>query len=254
MKSKIILHIPHNTKTEDKALIDSWCKNEDDYVEFKKITDNFTDWFTNPLFVPSFTKFNKSDFSIHAFQKSRFDIDVERLVNDPLEKIGQGILYTNYGNVSRSLTKEEIDSKMKEYFTFNEELKNAIISSDKMGVRPVVIDCHSFPSFLYKDTGFPDICLGYDEDVSKPSRVIIDKIKTLFENYGYSVDENTPYSNSIQPVSEKEWSFSTPYISFMLEINKAIYMDEDKLELAEVSVKFKDALSKLYEMILRCDI
>jgi hypothetical protein len=56
------------------------------------------EWFT-PL----------TDPRIHpvAFPWSRFFCDVERLENDPLEKSGQGIVYTSFEGINRNLTVQE---------------------------------------------------------------------------------------------------------------------------------------------------
>ena len=46
-------------------------------------------------------------------------------------------------------------------------------------------------------------------------------IKEYFEKAGYNVGINSPYSNSLTPPSEYE------YKSFMIEVNKSIYLDKD---------------------------
>ena len=70
-----------------------------------------------------------------------------------------------------------------------------------------------------------DICVGYNEDWSKPNKQTIELAVSLFENSGYKVGINEPYSNSETP--------DCPFVyqSMMLEVNKRAYMEEDSLRL-----------------------
>jgi hypothetical protein len=70
-----------------------------------------------------------------------------------------------------------------------------------------------------------DICIGYNEDWSKPNKETIELAVNLFEDCGYKVGINEPYSNSETP----DCSFT--YQSMMLEVNKKAYMDGETLRL-----------------------
>ena len=70
--------------------------------------------------------------------------------------------------------------------------------------------CHSFPSHL-SDV---DICIGYNEDRSKPCKETIETAVNIFEDAGYKVGINHPYSNSETP----DCPFH--YKSMMIEVNK----------------------------------
>lgn len=59
----------------------------------------------------------------------------------------------------------------------------------------MLIDCHSFPS----NEADIDICIGYNEDWSKPNDFTLNLVRDTFKNAGYSVVFNKPYSNSISP-------------------------------------------------------
>ena len=85
----------------------------------------------------------------------------------------------------------------------------------------LLLDCHSFPSEL-SDV---DICIGYNEDWSKPSKETIETAVNLFEDCGYKVGINEPYSNSETP----DCPFT--YTSMMLEVNKKAYMENGTLRL-----------------------
>lgn len=89
-------------------------------------------------------------------------------------------------------------------------LRSALAS----GSSPLLLDCHSFPTRM-SDV---DICIGFNEDWSKPDTRTIEYAVNWFEDNGFKVGINTPYSNSIAP----ECSFR--YHSMMLEINKKAYL------------------------------
>jgi N-formylglutamate amidohydrolase len=103
------------------------------------------------------------------------------------------------------------------------------------------VDCHSFPSEL-SDV---DICIGVNNDWSRPTDFVIDLVTKVFKQAGYSVLVNHPYSNSMAPQME----FS--YDSIMIELNKRIYLNEQTLELLDSASKVRVALDKLYELLLK---
>lgn len=76
---------------------------------------------------------------------------------------------------------------MNEYHGFISRL------SSELAPGSLIIDCHSFPS----DLADIDICIGYNDDASKPEQEMIDKATHLFDRAGYKVGLNNPYSNSI---------------------------------------------------------
>ena len=85
----------------------------------------------------------------------------------------------------------------------------------------LLLDCHSFPS----EMSDVDICIGYNEDWSKPNKEAIELAVNLFEDCGYKVGINEPYSNSETP----DCPFT--YQSMMLEVNKKTYMEDGSLRL-----------------------
>lgn len=106
--------------------------------------------------------------------------------------------------------------------------------------KSLLIDCHSFPSAL-SDI---EVCLGFNEDWSKPDFEVIRLVQDIFMNAGYVVGINEPYSNSISP----KCSFS--YQSLMIEINKSIYMDESTLSLTDKAVEIKNLIEGVYKKLL----
>ena len=196
----------------------------DNQLSFWNIDESFincavvdmTDWHTDYLFH------GLSDSRIRTvrFPYSRFVVDAERLLEDPLEKIGQGIIYRKFGKFSREIP----DWAQKRLLGLwkSHRLRLGLALDEGTGCRTLLLDCHSFPARM-SDV---DVCIGFNEDWSKPDRQTLEFAVNWFEDNGYKVGINTPYSNSITP------ECSVKYKSMMLEINKKAYLKGDSVYLA----------------------
>ena len=103
----------------------------------------------------------------------------------------------------------------------------------------LLLDCHSFPS----EMSDVDICIGFNEDWSKPHKETLELAVNIFEDNGYKVGINEPYSNSETPDS------SFPYQSMMLEVNKRAYMEDSSLHLRQ-NTKFKCNVRAVFQTLL----
>lgn len=232
MYRKLLLNIPHSSLEGifDRGLC-PWSVNEKFYNEvILKWTDLFTD-----------IVFGSDDPRIEAVRAgySRFVADCERLEHDPLESIGQGVVYTEYSGYSRQVSEED-----KQRLTENIWRAHQLKLSAAIEEGTLLLDCHSFPSDYCPEI---DICIGYNDDQTKPSEEVIALIVRKFEDKGYIVGVNKPYGNSIAPSSD------IPYHSLMIEINKRIYMDErcHTLDLSpNGEPKFKAILQEIYSELL----
>ena len=218
----IVLNIPHSS---DNIPVNTW------QGDITKSVATWTDWHTDKLFKPNSTYLIKPV----VFPVSRFFCDFERLIDDPLEKIGQGIFYTDF-----DMCRRPMDHSLYVYARKLYDSHRIFISSF---IRPdtLVIDCHSFPGTLAPDT---DICIGYNEDWSKPSQGTIDCIVDTFLDAGYNVDINRPYSNSITPKD------SNDYKSVMIEVNKKQYLNPDNTLNPVGYAKLNGVLNYLYSKLI----
>jgi N-formylglutamate amidohydrolase len=133
------------------------------------------------------------------------------------------------------VNRPEVKSITADYSRFVVDLKSML------NEHSLLIDCHSFPSDLSEF----DICIGFNDDWSRPSDFIIDLVVEFFKKKGYKVSINSPYSNAIAP----ETNFV--YNSIMIEINKKVYLNEQSLELTDNANILREQLSKLYRILLR---
>lgn len=222
--SNIILHIPHasvaglgNTKWDDK-------------VGLIQEVRRWTDWYTDLIFVPA----NRPEVKSITADYSRFVVDVERLEDDPLEEIGQGIIYTQFNGLKRNINEDERQGLMGYYHSYIKQLKSML------NEHSLLIDCHSFPS----DLADVDICIGVNDDRSRPTDFVIELVAEVFKQFGFSVRINHPYSNAIAPQTD------FVYNSIMIELNKRIYLNEHTLELTESANKIRTTLDRLYMLLL----
>lgn len=227
---KIVLNIPHCYDTAFRAV--EWDKPE----EIQRHMREWTDWHTEKIFAPRIdgTKLEERIVKM-IYPYSRFYVDVERLIDDPMEEIGQGIIYTRFGEASRTLTPKEIENRM---ITYHDYLRGFGKWLDE---DTILVDCHSFPSRLCPDI---DICIGFNDDESKPDERTLEGIADIFRSHGFRVGFNTPFSNSLTPVKPIN------YKSVMIEVNKKVYMSEYELFPLRKAHRVNLAINLVYRSLL----
>lgn len=219
MYKKIVLNIPHSSTVMP---VNTWVG------DIEKEIERWTDKYTDVIFA--------SDKATSVvFPYSRFYCDAERLINDPMEEIGQGIFYTDFNDCKREMEFVQSIEVSEAYREHHTALSNAIDCDDT-----ILIDCHSFPKDLAPDV---DFCIGWNNDTSKPSDAVIEQIKKVFEDCNYKVGLNIPYSNSITPKSDFK------YHSVMIEINKKLYLDGEGNKLGSM-YKLNLLMNYLYNSVL----
>ena len=103
-------------------------------------------------------------------------------------------------------------------------------------------DWHSFP----EDMGDVDVCIGFNEDWSKPDKELVEWAANLVEENGYLVGINDPYSNSEAPVCR------FAYQSMMLEVNKRVYLEPRSLYLkthCDKKMSVREVVNQLLETL-----
>ena len=200
---RIVLHVPHASPVFPFGM-SGW--DEGIAAEVARWTDWYTDW----LFSSS-TRLDGRIVPV-AYPFSRFFCDAERLEDDPLELVGQGIVYERFNGLCRKVSVEEREFAIMSYAEHRDRLRRALINE-----RTLLVDCHSFPT----DLSDVEICVGVNEDWSRPKDALLEKVLSHFRKEGYRTEVNNPYSNSVSP----ETGF--PYRSVMIEVNKRCYLTTD---------------------------
>lgn len=238
MFKSIILHIPHASSNFD------FAHQEQLESVWRSQAEPLIDWYTDILFTPS-----DHDEKIIplVFDTCRTLVDVERMCYDPLESKGLGITaYSLLCGVNVRESKDEDIRYMKKYLDHQYRLAHILVENHDS----LLIDCHSFssrPTILQPDVSRNqdvDICIGFNEDTTRPSDVILALVEEHFKERGYKVAINVPFSNS------KTVETPAKYISLMIEVNKALYMNEDTLEKKESFELIKKDIIALYNKLI----
>ena len=253
----LTIHTPHAGTL---LPFNQFCRPEPGFYMRQHIEPLFrvlTDHYTDKLFMAEMSLHEQKLFADRwswnkritqvSFPYSRLFCDVERLTNDPLEEKGLGICYDLPRFVPLrkdvwTLTREQAMALYEEHHR-----RLALAIRDRGGL---LLDCHSFSerdnilspnAHEHMDI---DICLGFNEDKSKPSQVTLDAVAQFFCRHGYRVAFNVPFSNAMVAQTP------TPHHSLMIEINKHCYMNEDTLEVTEGFIRLHTELQELYEWLL----
>ena len=224
---KILLHIPHSS--------DCLPENCHWSGDVRKVLDRWTDWHTDTLFASS-----RENVQSFVYQWSRLYCDIERLVDDPMEDVGQGIAYRTIDGCSRELSDTDLQNVYESYHQAKQAFYNLAKDSDTL-----IIDCHSFPSDLAPEI---DICIGVNDDDTKPSQETVDLVANHFRKAGYSIGLNNPYSNSVCASMDPNKARTK---TLMIEVNKAVYLQPDGITPGSTFCKLKALLSDLYNILLQ---
>ena len=223
MKSNILIHVPHSSiYLPDEFYKRSILSKEKIEKENIFISDYLID-----TFIPE-------NVNIIKFEYSRMFCDVERFKEGEKEimsKYGMGVIYEKDHNGNNFII---LDDKYKENIIKNIYDKHHKLLDDKVTdilkthSKAYIIDLHSFSEKFVKKVlnkgKCPDICVGYDDGYCNIN--LINMIVNHFKSYGYTVKINYPYSGSIIPNKYFKEN-NTSINSFMIEINKNLYLDNN---------------------------
>jgi len=223
---RIVLNIPHASPVFPFGKA-GWGEGID--VEISRWTDHYTDW----LFA-SATRLDSRIVAVQ-FPFSRFFCDAERLEDDPLEAVGQGIVYRNFNGLKRMVQDEDEPFIRAAYLEHQERLRAAILSPST-----ILIDCHSFP----EDLSDVDICIGVNDDWSRPEERFLRSTVAHFSESGYRTEINKPYSNSMTPKCDHS------YMSVMIEVNKGTYLRPNGELNPEKALRLRGSIESYFRGLL----
>jgi N-formylglutamate deformylase len=240
----LILHIPHSSTKI--PLVEGYCVSEEILnLEILKLTD----WYTDDLFG------NETDYNIKA-HFSRIFCDTERFSDDNEEvmaRFGMGVLYekTDAGEPLRNLTPELRKHILDNYYWKHHNLltESVRLQLEQFG-KATIVDCHSFPQIpiiraLDKSDFRPDFNIG--TDTFHTSQKLIDLSIDFFNERGFSLGVDRPYSGSIVPM--EYYQKNQKVQSIMLEINRKLYLNEPSNEKSIRYQEIKQVVQEFLKMI-----
>lgn len=244
MNRKVILHIPHSSTNiplkEGYSVDDEFLENE-----ILKLTD----WHTEDLFYS-----NEDEMVVAPF--SRIFCDPERFPDDSQEvmaKYGMGVLYEKSDNDEpiRKVTPELRERVLNEYYWKHHlKLNNSVNEQLNLFGEVLIIDCHSYPNKplkrdLDKNPIRPDFNIGTDP-YHTPQK-LIDVSVAFFKNAGYTLGIDWPYKGSIVPL--QHYQKNNKVQTIMLEINRALYLNEPTNEKSSNYLEIKKVTSEFIKTL-----
>jgi N-formylglutamate amidohydrolase len=191
--------------------------------EIFRMTDAYTD-----------ELFRSDGVTSVRYPVSRIVVDPERFENDAdevMSKVGMGVVYTSTcdGRPLRPLlTPSDREALLAAYYRpHHAALTDAVAREMRQHGRCLVIDCHSFPSHplpyeLDQRLDRPDICIGTDP-FHTPAE-LADEVMESFQLQGYTVALNRPFAGALVPTAF--YRRNSNVAALMIEVNRALYMDE----------------------------
>ena len=223
----IILHIPHaSTVLPNEVAFLLGAENL--AYEVDAMTDHHTDQL-----------FDLSGARRCVFPVSRLVVDPERFIEDSMESVGMGVVYTHTaaGEALRAISEIDrlalINSYYHPHHTALTRMADECLEKHN---QCLIIDCHSFPAqpLPYEnDLNRPDICIGTDAFHTQPE--LEATLVNSFQEYGYSVAINSPFAGSLVPI---DFYRKEPRVqSIMVELNRGLYSTPDKLSKLQIHLE-----------------
>jgi len=160
-----------------------------------------------------------------------------------MAQYGMGVLYeqNDDGQPLRKVTPGFKEKVLTEYYwKHHQKLSKAVSNQLNHFGKALIIDCHSYPDIplkrdLDKNPKRPDFNIG--TDVYHTPTALIDLSVSFFEKAGYSLGIDWPYKGSIVPLEYYHKNKNVQTI--MLEINRALYLNEPSNEKSERYLEIK---------------
>ncbi len=222
--NNILIHIPHSSYVIPDEYKDLFYLVDNELLQEQiKMSDSYTD-----------ELFDVEGIQKLIFPISRLVCDVERFRNEEdeeMSKQGMWVCYTKTSNckpLKRVNNEHKLEILQKYYDKHHLNFEKQVSQMLKQG-QCLIIDSHSFsskplPYELHAQTFRPDICVGTD-NFHTPYK-ITNYFYNAFSDFGYKVGINNPFCGTIVPL--KFYRKNKNVNSVMLEINRSLYMDEDK--------------------------
>lgn len=222
----LILHIPHAATAIPQAALAHFILSPE---VLRQEQLKLTDWFTDELFhTPEQNK------QAIVFPFSRLFMDVERFANDadePMATKGMGVFYTKTAD-GRTLREppapEQARAWMRQhYHAHHSRVESAVKRALSEHGRAVIIDCHSFPQHCLPchDYASPsDIAYCIGTDPYHTPEWLAAELEAALQSPAGRVVRDHPFSGSFVPT--RYYRKDPRVLSVMIEVKRALYMDE----------------------------
>jgi len=255
----IILSFPHSGRDYNNNSIQ---KSKLSKKEFRKSEDAFLDYLFAMVFNLNinyiYANFPRVFIDLNRHRNEIIMSELEGAPKDfkayktQLALNGFGLIHTVSSNGKRfydnKITWKEYQNRLINYYDpWYHNFKSLIEKTKRCHDNILLIDCHSMPSSL-GSSGFYDydFVIG-DLNGASCSDKINDFLEDYFKQYDFKISFNKPYSG--QNILKNFTNPSIGIYGIQLEINKNIYMDENKLTYDKSNKDLEIFLKKLIEAL-----
>jgi len=223
----VVLHVPHDSTLVPDAVRDQFLLSD---AELQHELLRMTDQLTHAIFAAP-----PCAAAVVRAPVSRLVVDVERFeddANEPMAERGMGAVYTTTSAsmpLRRPLAADEREALLRDWYRpHHARLEAAVADALAAHGQCLVIDCHSFPSeaLPYERAEprawRPDICIG--TDAFHTHEWLAESFLAAFEEAGWRVARDTPFSGAIVPASR--YRQDARVAAVMVELRRGLYLDE----------------------------
>lgn len=245
----VVANVPHSSSFIPDEVREQFLLSDVELAEEQRL---LVDWFTDELYAP----IAEAGGCMVRHDVSRFVLDPERFEDDSQEVMaarGMGAIYTHgchRQQIRRALSPTERETLLASlYRPYHAELIARVEDCIARFGRCVVVDCHSYPARalpyeIYGDSTRPDLVLGTDRYHTPPE--ITRKIEATVQETRYSFGLDRPFAGTYVPLP----FYKDPrVIAFMLEINRATYMNETSTQKIEGFSRMKECVQRIVREI-----
>lgn len=262
-----IFSSPHSGRVYPKSFLQA---TRLDGTSIRRSEDSFVDEifgaapsFGAPLLKAHFPRaFVDPNREAYELDQAMFETSLPQYVNTRSPRVLAGL-----GTIARvvrdgaeiyrgKLSFQEAVTRIDSYYKpYHATLRGLLESTHKKFNYAALIDCHSMPSVggpLDQDIGAarPDIVLG-DRYGTSCARRLTDTIERVLSMQGFAVVRNNPYAGGYTTEH-----YGRPHVglhTLQIEINRALYMDEDRIERTAGLRRVTTAISTLIRTISEID-
>jgi N-formylglutamate amidohydrolase len=227
----VVVHIPHAALDIPSGVRPSLVLSDAELGgELLRMTDRYTD-----------ELFAAPGCEQVAFSVSRLVVDPERFLDDaqePMARVGMGVVYTRTAGglpLRHGLTAEEREGLIRQYYTPHHARLTAAVNRRLEALGGcLIVDGHSFPAAplpyeFDQRLDRPAFCIGTD-DFHAPEWLTEAAVNFLSAS-GLSVAVNRPFAGALVPLDH--YRRNPKVFAIMVEVNRALYMDEATGERSE---------------------
>lgn len=114
------------------------------------------------------------------------------------------------------------------YMPYHRALDHCLKAMHRALGAAILVDCHSMPSMALQDEVLmrPDFIVG-DRYGTSCDSALSDIAQSLLEGMGYNVQRNKPYAGGF--ITERYGNPANGYHALQIEVNRGLYMDEERM-------------------------